>query len=39
MAEKEIVLCDTNIIIELLKSNPSVTFELKKIEASNIAVT
>ena len=39
MDEKSIVLCDTNIIIELYKGNDAIIKELKKIEQHNIAIS
>ncbi|MCK5103138.1 MAG: type II toxin-antitoxin system VapC family toxin [Cyclobacteriaceae bacterium] len=39
MAKKEIVLCDTNILIELSKNNKDISVELKNIGYANIAVS
>jgi predicted nucleic acid-binding protein len=39
MEQNSIVLCDTNIIIELYKNNKSVISELKKIGRNNIAIS
>ena len=39
MAKKEIILCDTNILIELSKNNQDISFELKNIGYANIAVS
>lgn len=39
MEQESIVLCDTNIIIELYKNNKSVISELKKIGHNNIAIS
>ncbi len=39
MAKKKIVLCDTNILIELSKNNQEVSAKLKNIGYSNIAVS
>lgn len=39
MAKNKIVLCDTNILIELSKSNIEVVDELRSIGSANIAVS
>ncbi len=39
MAQKKVVLCDTNVLIELSKGNPIVESELKIIGAANIAIS
>ena len=39
MAKTEIILCDTNILIELSKNNKDISFELKNIGYANIAVS
>lgn len=39
MAQKELILCDTNILIELSKNNTSIVQELQHIGSSNIAVS
>ncbi len=39
MAKKQIVLCDTNILIELSKNNTTISKELKLIGSANIAVS
>ncbi len=37
--EKNIVLCDTNILIEFYKNNPNIVAQLNKIGAENIAIS
>lgn len=39
MAKEEIVLCDTDIIIEFYRNNPVIIAELKKITQLNIAIS
>lgn len=39
MAKNKVVLCDTNILIELSKSNIEVVEELRSIGSANIAVS
>ena len=39
MAKKKIVLCDTNILIELSKNNSAILKELKTIGSDNIAIS
>jgi len=39
MAHPQIVLCDTNILVELSKSNHDIIRELKKIGSARIAVS
>jgi tRNA(fMet)-specific endonuclease VapC len=39
MGKKSVVLCDTNIIIELYKGNSRIVKELQKIEQQNIAIS
>src|SRR5680860_520145 len=39
MAQKKVILCDTNILIELSKNNPEVIKELKMIGFNRIAVS
>lgn len=39
MADSKLILCDTNILIEFYKNNPSIIAELKKIGQSNIAIS
>lgn len=39
MANQQLVLCDTNIIIEFYKNNPAIIAELKHIGQANIAVS
>ena len=39
MAKKNIIICDTNIIIEALKDNEAVVKHLTKIENENIAIS
>jgi tRNA(fMet)-specific endonuclease VapC len=39
MGKKSIVLCDTNIIIELYKGNNEIITKLKEIEQQNIAIS
>jgi len=39
MEEGSVVLCDTNIIIEFYKENPSIISGLRKIGQENIAVS
>lgn len=39
MAKNKIVLCDTNILVDLSKNNLKIVDQLKKISASNIAVS
>lgn len=39
MAQKELVLCDTNILIELSKNKTEIIQELRHIGSSNIAVS
>lgn len=39
MAKKSLVLCDTNIIIEFYKENPSILTKLRAIGQDNIAIS
>jgi predicted nucleic acid-binding protein len=39
MAQKKLVLCDTNILIELSKKNPLIIKELRDIGLSNIVIS
>ncbi|MEM9834615.1 MAG: type II toxin-antitoxin system VapC family toxin [Bacteroidota bacterium] len=39
MASSQVVLCDTNILVELSKRNTSIVSELKAIGSANIAVS
>jgi len=39
MADKGVILCDTNIIIEFYKGNEAIISELKKIGQKNIAIS
>ena len=39
MAKKKIVLCDTNILIELSKNNPNISAELRNIGNLNILIS
>ena len=39
MGQKQIVLCDTNIIIEFYKNNKTIVLELKKIGREYIAIS
>lgn len=39
MAQEKLILCDTNILIELSKKNPSVINELHKIGLPNISIS
>ncbi len=39
MANSELILCDTNIIIEFYKNTPSIVDELRKIGQPNIAIS
>ena len=39
MAKSKLVLCDTNIIIELYKGNPIIVESLQKISQENIAIS
>ena len=39
MAAQQIVLCDTNILIELTKGNPAIIQELKTIGLNNITIS
>ncbi|MGB3586321.1 MAG: type II toxin-antitoxin system VapC family toxin [Tunicatimonas sp.] len=39
MANPQIVLCDTNILVELSKRNSDIIYELKAIGSANIAVS
>lgn len=39
MANQQLVLCDTNIIIEVYKNSPAIIAELKHIGQANIAVS
>ncbi len=37
--EKNIILCDTNILIEFYKNNPNIVAQLNEIGAENIAIS
>lgn len=39
MAKKDLVLCDTNILIELLKNNPTIVERLNSIGEERISVS
>ncbi|MFM9948325.1 MAG: type II toxin-antitoxin system VapC family toxin [Saprospiraceae bacterium] len=39
MATQQLVLCDTNVLIEFYKNNPSIVERLKEIGQSNIALS
>lgn len=39
MANKELILCDTNIIIEIYKSNASIINEVQIINVENIIIS
>ena len=39
MANRQLILCDTNILIEFYKNNATIVAELKKIGQSNIAIS
>jgi len=39
MATQQLVLCDTNVLIEFYKNNPSIVERLKEIGQANIAIS
>lgn len=39
MANQQLILCDTNILIEFYKNNSDIVNELRKIGQSNIAIS
>ena len=39
MARSNMIICDTNILIEFYKNNPTITQSLRRIGAKNLAIS